>query len=699
MKKFRKFNLLFSAVILCSFLFSFSSCSNISSNESESGSVSFGFDNSVFRSISSASKNTTSTQVKSYSITIALSGDSSVSQTVDITNTIESYRENPSSSSLTSLIFPSLPVGSTVTASAKVTADDNIIAEGKSNAIKISRGNNYASISLKFTNGVSPFVKQAEIVLESEPILYLNNALKFSLVDVDTSDTVESYKAEFALYYGGNLVDSKYYTYDSSGNFSQNSTNPLLASGTYQLSVSLLALGYEWASSTFDIEVYNDQFTTPDTQVALYKTDSSYYLIDSSEVANADLSGAIYGSDYSSLLFDAYGYAYSISGNSLVALNGGAGDDKNIDEIQFTIDIVNNVLYGYGTSGSLITLTKYPNILYNGDNNSKETGEISLDEPYNISKVTINNGILYAYGTNGSTDKLELCVYDYSSGAGTKIEHFQLGDYIKNTMGLNYPTVTDIYAMEGAVYLLVKKASYFAESEAWNLEVGGERNVTDIYRLGAVIRYVPPATSGGTGTVSYIGLKQTVAYAYNDITQIYMYQRFFDTSEIFADSEGKTLKGMVGSKAAKLYDSTPLCNEYFPNVYAVSKSDEKYLSCPTKVIGIKPKKLIIADDGVAFYTDADGGLRYKNMNRVITIDLEQFVTENIKLESTNAPFDSEFNNFMRASISLDDIRNGGTYYDYEASIWCRGSDNNYYDKVFSANGSQIFIGIPNGDNN
>lgn len=88
MKKFRKFNLLFSAVILCSFLFSFSSCSNISSNESESGSVSFGFDNSVFRSISSASKNTTSTQVKSYSITIALSGDSSVSQTVDITNTI-----------------------------------------------------------------------------------------------------------------------------------------------------------------------------------------------------------------------------------------------------------------------------------------------------------------------------------------------------------------------------------------------------------------------------------------------------------------------------------------------------------------------------------------------------------------------------------------------------------------------------------
>ena len=97
----------------------------------------------------------------------------------------------------------------------------------------------------------------------------------------------------------------------------------------------------------------------------------------------------------------------------------------------------------------------------------------------------------------------------------------------------------------------------------------------------------------------------------------------------------------------------------FPNVYSVSSTNpsEKYLSNPTKVIGIKPKKLVIADDGLAFYTDSDV-LAYKNINRVVTIDLEEFVIESV--QSTKATFDSELSDYLETAIKISPIASGGT---------------------------------------
>ena len=49
---------------------------------------------------------------------------------------------------------------------------------------------------------------------------------------------------------------------------------------------------------------------------------------------------------------------------------------------------------------------------------------------------------------------------------------------------------------------------------------------------------------------------------------------------------------------------------------------------PQKFVALKPKKLLIADDGLAVYVDVDNFWCYKNVNRIVTVDLEEFaITE------------------------------------------------------------------------
>lgn len=61
---------------------------------------------------------------------------------------------------------------------------------------------------------------------------------------------------------------------------------------------------------------------------------------------------------------------------------------------------------------------------------------------------------------------------------------------------------------------------------------------------------------------------------------------------------------------------------------------------PEKFVAIKPKTLVIADDGFAFYTDENGALSYKNVNRFVTVDLQKFAISNV--EETDANFNENF---------------------------------------------------------
>ncbi|MCR5401271.1 MAG: hypothetical protein K6E78_06700 [Treponema sp.] len=67
---------------------------------------------------------------------------------------------------------------------------------------------------------------------------------------------------------------------------------------------------------------------------------------------------------------------------------------------------------------------------------------------------------------------------------------------------------------------------------------------------------------------------------------------------------------------------------------------------PESFIALKPKKLVIADNGIAFYTDDDGLWGYKNQNRIVTVDLEHFFIESTENAGVN------FNDVISNNIVL-----------------------------------------------
>ena len=64
--------------------------------------------------------------------------------------------------------------------------------------------------------------------------------------------------------------------------------------------------------------------------------------------------------------------------------------------------------------------------------------------------------------------------------------------------------------------------------------------------------------------------------------------------------------------------------------YGKDDSSLKEFINPQRIIALKPKSLIIADDGTLYwgFNGLDG--KYKNSNRAVTVDLDSFVVDSIK---------------------------------------------------------------------
>lgn len=74
-------------------------------------------------------------------------------------------------------------------------------------------------------------------------------------------------------------------------------------------------------------------------------------------------------------------------------------------------------------------------------------------------------------------------------------------------------------------------------------------------------------------------------------------------------------------------DSCVYYNTYFSFAQPASKTAEAFFN-PVKVIGINSKKLVIADDGTFYYVDGYD-YKFKNINRYVTVDLENFTIESV----------------------------------------------------------------------
>ena len=192
-----------------------------------------------------------------------------------------------------------------------------------------------------------------------------------------------------------------------------------------------------------------------------------------------------------------------------------------------------------------------------------------------------------------------------------------------------------------------------------------------------------------------------------------------DDYNIYNDNEGKTIFLADGSKGSQYSDLHPegvgeYMYKFFPALQACfgaskAEMESNLSSCfasPARFIAIKPKKLVISDDGLAFYTDALGGLAYKNVDRVVTIDLEKFAIESVK--ATSAQFERQLSGWFSADIDIEDYPNnslnsivsGGTFY-AAFDIYYRGSSPTTPEYIqVRDNGTRtqaIFLAIKNGD--
>ncbi len=213
-----------------------------------------------------------------------------------------------------------------------------------------------------------------------------------------------------------------------------------------------------------------------------------------------------------------------------------------------------------------------------------------------------------------------------------------LGD--SNLVNLNesFPSdvgFTDILYQDGYVYTLFK---------------------TEAYHLGTVIRY-------NTFSSSATMLEIPTPAKLEGKAQVFVMSNEQHV-DLYSDESSKNPVMCVYTKL-------------FSNIYAPSTDADlsSYLCGPVRFLAIKPKKLVIADDGIAFFTDDSGNLSYKNINRVVYVDLETFSIESVS--ETNAKFDADRESYESDSLSGADWNNQFSILGLPASVYGKKNGSNF----------------------
>ena len=361
------------------------------------------------------------------------------------------------------------------------------------------------------------------------------------------------------------------------------------------------------------------------------------------------------GSDFT--FFDAEGNSYlllftSEIGSGIYSTKKGgifvSDSDLALNEdevIDFTIDLKNNVAYSL-KGGDFDVICRYPNMISsNGANADNE--EIKLGYG-NINSFVVYDGKAYALCKENDYIIRVFDTYDEEPIRPMIKEYsVNLNDFFNDALGT--PMITDMLYQDGRLYLLYKEAFSWPSS------------ATTIGNRGAVIE-----VNLFDGSVRNTGLT-TSALSNTE----YKLQGYYNDSLMYTDEECKT--PYIPSEKILMNSSVQYPKICFPN------EGEKSFYGPTRFIAVKPKKLVIADEGLAFYTDNEL-LRYKNVNRVVYVDLENFAVEKIVT--------------LNSSVGLSE--NETSVLTSESRVFDKGFS--YYTKNGSDFTSCFYVGITCGDN-
>ena len=364
---------------------------------------------------------------------------------------------------------------------------------------------------------------------------------------------------------------------------------------------------------------------------------------------------------FDNTFFDTEGYFYNVVYRDKNAVRsnksgwtyGGDWSSLNISQEMdrggnFTVDPKTKIVY-FRKGENPVRINKYPNLLSEGTTSGSV--QLEIEEVPNFGYVL--NLAVYdekAYFLVKETDpQFKIYVFDFSSEDEQKPLVKTIPVSLDNLDPISSITISDMLYQDGCLYLLYKEAFSWPSS------------ATTIGNRGAVIE-----VNLFDGSVRNTGLT-TSALSNTE----YKLQGYYNDSLMYTDQECKT--PYIPSDET-LTNSNVQCPEIcFPN------EGEKSFYGPTRFIAVKPKKLVIADEGLAFYTDNEL-LRYKNVNRVVYVDLENFAVEKIvTLDSSVGLSENE------TSVLTSESR----VFDKEFS---------YYTKNGSDFTSCFYVGITCGDN-
>ncbi|MBQ9282680.1 MAG: hypothetical protein IJ207_10895 [Treponema sp.] len=365
-------------------------------------------------------------------------------------------------------------------------------------------------------------------------------------------------------------------------------------------------------STSFDVQKLGIIDTATVTYTYDSETGMNYYLDSGSEFQVPSYSP--------NFCFDADGYFYaldnyesdniSIQSSNTKITDGSLSGVGNLSGI--TVDHATNILYAWYGMQATFSIYKLPTVISQGNSDGMVTISPTFDSTvfesdnngdmcyHDGELLVINNGKAYGFVSGGNPTLTDGKFYELDLTEETPAaELIDINDKISEALpGVSESaTITDMIYQDGAVYMLLNDSRT-------------ENDESKVYSRGAVIKY--DTLSGNIKTVGWTEGKETkdvktgatVGQSGYQLYERYDVESDFDTGVPYVYDFGSNGGG----------------RDY--SFYAPYDNIDSVFAGPQKFVAIKPKKLVIADSGVAFYTDSDGVLKYKNVNRVVYVDLE-----------------------------------------------------------------------------
>ena len=370
--------------------------------------------------------------------------------------------------------------------------------------------------------------------------------------------------------------------------------------------------------------------------------------------------------------------------------------EQSVEAYVFSIDRATKTFYIYPlTFDDEPKIYKFPKLITSREITDSVCFGLNCSGVYpsqTLSKMVVNNGIMFvtAYRVNDLMPVLlKIDVSSVQNEGTADAEVVANLSSVLNKMNNDNVVINDMLYQDGSVYILVSDMVDHPQSTM----------TTKLYSRGLLLKY-----DTSSGNVSSLGFSEEVKKN-TDMGTSGLYAYNTDSIQLFVDNS--YTKPFVLPSIIAYTDSAGIeqkldISQYFPSIYspaplATSLSNSCFYGAE-KFIAIKPKKLVIADDGFAFYTASDGGIKFKNVNRVITVDLEKFAISSINNAKT--AFASEVESF-----SMGTIPSGSTEYQYQTEMKSLTDNNDgfvYYNsdngpQSLNVTGNDISLAIPCGD--